>query len=231
MNDAAARPAPRHLNPAGNSTYRHPPHPDLEDGPFAYHQVLQMAVTSLLLEKAVFSADDLRMQVERMDRLDPARGARLVARAWVDDGYRRRLLADSRAAAAELDIDIGPIPIVVMENTPAVHNLIVCTLCSCYPKFLLGLPPDWYKSRNYRSRAVREPRKVLAEFGTDIADDVAIRVHDSTADLRYMVLPMRPPNSEDLDEKNLAGLVTRDSLIGVTVSRIRSGSSPKETAG
>ena len=197
----------------------HPPRPDLEDTPLAYHQVMQMAVVSLLVEKGVFSADDMRAQVERMDALTPARGARLVARAWVDDDFRERLLADSKAAAAELDIDLGPIPILVMENTPGTHNLVVCTLCSCYPRFLLGLPPDWYKSRSYRSRAVREPRRVLAEFGIEIDLDRRIRVHDSTADMRYMILPMRPAGTEGMDEEALARLVTRDTLIGVTEPR------------
>ena len=200
-------------------THRHPPRPDLEDIPLAYHQVMQMAVVSLLVEKGVVSADDMRAQIERMDALTPARGARLVARAWVDGGFRERLLADSKAAAAELGIDLGPIPILVMENTPETHNLVVCTLCSCYPRFLLGLPPDWYKSRSYRSRAVREPRRVLAEFGTDLDPDSRIRVHDSTADMRYMILPMRPAGTEGMSEEALARLVTRDSLIGVTVPR------------
>ena len=200
-------------------THHHPPQPDLEDTPLAYHQVMQMAVVSLLIEKEVFSADDMRAQIERMDTLTPARGARLVARAWVDDGFRERLLADSKAAAAELGIDLGPIPILVMENTPETHNVVVCTLCSCYPRFALGIPPDWYKSRSYRSRAVREPRRVLAEFGTEIDANRRIRVHDSTADMRYMILPMRPSGTEGMSEEALAGLVTRDSLIGVTEPR------------
>ena len=204
---------------AADPTHRHPPRPDLEDVPLAYHQVMQMAVVSLLIEKGVFGADDMRAQIERMDALTPARGARLVARAWVDGGFRERLLADAKAAAAELGIDLGPVPILVMENTPGTHNLVVCTLCSCYPRFLLGLPPDWYKSRSYRSRAVREPRRVLAEFGTELDPDARIRVHDSTADMRYMVLPMRPAGTEDMSEEALAALVTRDSLIGVTVPR------------
>ena len=196
-----------------------PPRPDLEDTPLAYHQIMQMAVVSLLIEKGVFSADEMRAQIERMDALTPARGARLVARAWADGGFRERLLADAKAAAAELGIDLGPVPILVMENTPGTHNLVVCTLCSCYPRFLLGLPPDWYKSRSYRSRAVREPRRVLAEFGTELDPDARIRVHDSTADMRYMVLPMRPAGTEDMSEEALAALATRDSLIGVTVPR------------
>ena len=198
-------------------TLHHPPQPDLEDTPLSRHQLMQMAVTSLLVEKGVFSADEMRAQIEYMDTLDPARGAELVARAWTDDGFRERLIADSKAAAAELGMDIGPIPILVMENTPETHNLVVCTLCSCYPRFLLGIPPDWYKSRSYRSRAVREPRTVLAEFGTELAADVGIRVHDSTADMRYMVLPMRPAGTAGMREEELAKLVTRDTLIGVTL--------------
>ena len=198
-------------------THRHPPQTDLEDTPLVYHQVMQMAVTSLLIEKGVFSADDMRAQIEAMEALGPARGARLVARAWVDDDFRERFLADPKSAASQLGIDLGPVPILVMENTPQTHNVVVCTLCSCYPRFLLGLPPDWYKSRSYRSRAVREPRAVLAEFGTEIASGVQVRVHDSTADMRYMVLPMRPGGTDGMSEDELAGLVTRDSLIGVTI--------------
>ena len=201
-------------------THRHPPQPDLEDTPFSRHQLMQMAVTSLLVENGIFSADEMRAQIEHMDTIGPARGAELVARAWVDDGFRARLVADSKRAAAELGMDIGPIPILVMENTPDTHNLVVCTLCSCYPRFLLGIPPDWYKARSYRSRAVREPRAVLAEFGTEIAADVDIRVHDSTADMRYLVLPMRPAGTDDMSEEALAKLVTRDTLIGVTVPHL-----------
>ena len=200
-------------------THHHPPQPDLEDTPFARHQLMQMAVTSLLIEKGILSADEMRAQIEHMDTLSPARGAELVARAWVDDGFRERLVVDSKSAAAELEMDIGPIPILVMENTEGTHNLVVCTLCSCYPRFLLGIPPDWYKSRSYRSRAVREPRAVLAEFGTAIAPDVDIRVHDSTADMRYMVLPMRPAGTGGMSEEALAKLVTRDTLIGTTLPR------------
>ena len=208
-----------HAGYDADPTHRHPPQPDLEDTPLAYHQVMQMAVASLLIEKGVFSADEMRIQIENMDALGPARGARLVARAWVDDAFRERLVADPKLAAAELEIDLGPVPILVMENTPQTHNLVVCTLCSCYPRFLLGIPPDWYKSRSYRSRAVREPRPVLAEFGTEIDPGVQIRVHDSTADMRYMVLPMRPAGTDGMSEEELAGLVTRDSLIGVAVPR------------
>jgi nitrile hydratase len=140
----------------------------------------------------------------------------MVARAWLDSAFKARMLEDVNAAAKEMGIDAGIIPIRAIENTPDVHNVIVCTLCSCYPKYLIGLPPDWYKSRAYRSRAVREPRAVLKEFGTTIPKDVEVRVHDSTAELRYMVLPMRPKGTDGMDEDALAALVTRDSMIGVT---------------
>ena len=151
------------------------------------------------------------------DGRDPSGGARMVARAWRDPEYRRRMLSDGSQAAREVGLDVGPLKLVVVENTPSVHNVIVCTLCSCYPRMLLGLPPDWYKSRNYRSRVVREPRAVLGEFGTEIPSDVQIRVHDSTADMRYLVLPRRPEGTDALSEADLAKLVTRDSMIGVAV--------------
>jgi nitrile hydratase subunit alpha len=199
----------------------HPHQPDIEDQPFKYHQVLAEAVGELLIEKGVFSADELRRSIEFIDTRHPAQGARVIARAWVDPAFRARLLEDVNAAAAELGIEAGAIPIRAIENTASVHNVIVCTLCSCYPKGLLGLPPDWYKSRAYRSRTVREPRVVLAEFGTEIPPEVEVRVHDSTADLRYMVLPMRPEGTEDLDEEQLAALVTRDCMIGVTLPDAR----------
>jgi nitrile hydratase len=141
----------------------------------------------------------------------------MIAKAWVDPAYKERLLADANAAAGELGIDGGIIPVRAVESTPAVHNLIVCTLCSCYPRFMLGAAPDWYKARAYRSRAVREPRAVLREFGLVLPDSVRVEVHDSTAELRYMVLPVRPTGTEGWDEERLAGLVTRDCMIGVAV--------------
>lgn len=200
-------------------THPHPKQPDLEDAPFSPYQVMTEAVAELLIEKQVFSADELRAQVEFMDSRSPAEGAKLVARAWVDPDFKARLLADVNAAAKEMEIDAGPIPIRAVENTPDVHNVIVCTLCSCYPRALIGLPPDWYKSRAYRSRTVREPRAVLRGFGTEIPDDVEVRVHDSTADLRYMVLPMRPAGTDDWPEDKLRDLVGRDALVGVVPAR------------
>jgi nitrile hydratase subunit alpha len=178
------------------------------------------AIEALLIEKGVVTKEDVRAQIEYMEARSPANGARLVARAWVDPEFKARLLSDTKAAAQELGIDAsGPVEFVVVENTPRAHNLIVCTLCSCYPRAILGRPPDWYKSFNYRSRAVREPRAVMREFGFEPPEDVEVLVHDSTADMRYMVLPMRPPGTEGMSEEELAELVTRDSLIGVAVPR------------
>ncbi len=170
----------------------------------------------LLIEKQVITAEEVRAAVETLDSRTAAGGAKVVAHAWCDPEYRQRLLNDGPAACRELGIDIGPTRLIVVENTQAVHNVIVCTLCSCYPRMLLGLPPDWYKAREYRSRVVREPRSVLREFGTELPDNVAVRVHDSTADMRYLVLPLRPAGSENLGENRLAELVTRDCMIGVT---------------
>jgi len=197
----------------------HPHQPDLEDSPFTYHQLLAEAVGELLIEKQVFGADELRATLEDIDARSPAEGARLVARAWLDPGFRARLLEDVNAAAAELGIDAGAIPIRAVANTGRVHNLIVCTLCSCYPRLLIGLPPDWYKARAYRARAVREPRSVLREFGTELPAEVEVRVHDSTADLRYLVLPERPAGTDGWDEARLASIVTRDCLIGVALPK------------
>ena len=197
--------------------YPHPQQPDIEDGPLTDLMIMTDAVAELLIDKEVFSADDMRRTLEAIDSKSPAEGARMVAHAWLDPDFKARMLEDVNAAAEEMSIDAGTIPILAVENTKDIHNVIVCTLCSCYPKYLLGLPPDWYKSRAYRSRLVREPRAVLKEFGTEIPDDVEVRVHDSTAELRYMILPMRPKSTEDMDEEALAGLVTRDCMIGVTV--------------
>src|ERR687885_2499841 len=172
------------------------------------------AIEALLVEKGVLTKADVQRQIEYMEARTPANGARLVARAWVDPDFRSRLLSDTKAAARELGIDAsGPVEFVVVENTPEVHNLIVCTLCSCYPRPILGRPPDWYKSFNYRSRAVLEPRAVMAEFGFDCPPEREVRVHDSTADIRYLVLPQRPAGTEHLSEAELARLVTRDSMI------------------
>ncbi len=204
-----------HSHSGDDGPYPHPKQPDIEDGEITELMVMTEAVAELLIEKGYFGADDLRRTLEAIDAKTPAEGARMIARAWLDADFKARMLEDVNAAAAEMDIDAGGIPIRAIENTPEVHNAIVCTLCSCYPTNLIGLPPDWYKSRNYRSRMIREPRTVLAEFGTELADGVEVRVHDSTADLRYMVLPLRPAGSDGMDLAALASLVTRDSMIGV----------------
>jgi nitrile hydratase len=197
--------------------HRSPPRPD-QDDTLTYYRAMEAAVRELLIDKGVFTAEDVRRQVENMDGRNAGRGAKMVARAWLDPAYKQRMLASGSEAAEEIGLDVGPLKLVVVENTPTVHNVIVCTLCSCYPRMLLGLPPDWYKSRNYRSRVVREPRAVLAEFGTVIPEDVLIRVHDSTADMRYLVAPRRPKATENWSEAELARLVTRDSMIGVAMA-------------
>ena len=187
--------------------------------PLTYFQLMEVSLRELLVEKGVLTEAQVQEAVDDMRRRTPERGAKVVARAWLDPGFKQRLLADGPGACESLGIDVPKLRLVVVQNTPQVHNAIVCTLCSCYPRMLLGIPPDWYKSRNYRSRMVREPRAVLAEFGVTLPDDVAIRVHDSTADMRYLVLPMRPAGTEGWSEERLAAIVTRDSMIGVAVPR------------
>ncbi len=175
------------------------------------------ALEGLLVEKGVITREEVRARIDWLVSRTPADGARLVARAWIDEDFKERLLADALAAALELDLDPGEAPqVIALENTANVHHMVVCTLCSCYPKALLGPPPDWYKSLPYRSRAVSDPRGVLREFGLTLEDDVEVRVVDSTADIRYLVVPRRPEGSEALDEDALAELVTRDSMIGVS---------------
>lgn len=194
----------------------HAPRPDHDDT-LTHHKMLEIAVRELLIEKGILTADEVREAIERMDARGPHLGAKVVAKAWTDPAFKARLLKDASSAIEQVGVQMDqPTRLIVVENTPEIHNLVVCTLCSCYPRMVLGIPPDWYKSRAYRSRAVREPRAVLAEFGTSLPDDVTVRVHDSTADMRYLVLPMRPKGTEGFDEARLAALVTRDSMIGVT---------------
>jgi nitrile hydratase subunit alpha len=188
--------------------------------PLTYFQLMEVSLRELLVEKGVLTEAQIEEAVQDMRQRTPERGARVVARAWVDPQFKQRLLADGPGACESLGVDVPKLRLVVVENTPAVHNAIVCTLCSCYPRMLLGIPPDWYKSRNYRSRMVREPRCVLAEFGLKIPEEVQIRVHDSTADMRYMVLPMRPPGTEGWSEERLASIVTRNAMIGVAVPTV-----------
>jgi len=188
--------------------------------PLTYFQLMEVSLRELLVEKGVVTDAQVDETLEDMRRRGPERGARVVARAWTDPEFRKRLLADGTAACEELGLDVPALRLVVVESTPEVHNVIVCTLCSCYPRMLLGIPPEWYKSRNYRSRMVREPRAVLAEFGLHIAENVTIRVHDSTAEMRYMVLPLRPPGTGGWSEERLASIVTRDCMIGVAVPEV-----------
>ena len=199
------------------ATHPHDHEPISEaDAKPGYYEIMETAVRELLVEKQLISAGEIRRMLEVMDSRNPALGAKLVARAWVDPEFRARLLANGRAACEELGISFfEDTQLIVVENTDKVHNILVCTLCSCYPREILGLPPDWYKLKPYRARAVKEPRAVLAEFGTAIPDDVEVRVHDSTAMVRFLVLPQRPPHTEDFSEDQLAALVTRDAMIGV----------------
>lgn len=177
---------------------------------------VSLAIQELLIEMGVLDAARVHAMIEVIDtRSTGTEGARVIARAWIDPDFKTRLLDDGSAACAELGYNLGDLELVVVENTPVAHNVVVCTLCSCYPRHLLGMPPHWYKSRSYRARCVIEPRHVLAEFGTHIGDDVTVRVHDSNADLRYLVLPERPAGTEGWSEDRLATLVTRDCMIGV----------------
>jgi nitrile hydratase subunit alpha len=205
-----------HAHPPG---YRHPLQPDADDT-LTYPRRLEIAVRELLIEKGIFTAEDVRAGIEEMDGRTPENGARVVARAWTDPDFRKQLLTDAGRACETLGyVTDTTTHLTAVENTPKVHNVIVCTLCSCYPRALLGLPPTWYKSLAYRRRTVREPRAVLKEFGLELPDDVTVRVHDSNADLRYIVLPMRPEGTTDMTEGELAGLVTRDCLVGTAVPR------------
>jgi len=187
--------------------------------PYSYFQLMEVSLRELLVEKGVLTEAQVTEEVEAMRRRSPAIGARVVAKAWTDPGYKSRLLANGSQACTDLGIDVAALKLVVVENTPGTHNVVVCTLCSCYPRMLLGIPPEWYKSRSYRSRTVREPRAVLSEFGLQLDLDTNIRVHDSTADMRYLVLPMRPAGTEGWSEERLASIVTRDCMIGVAVPK------------
>ena len=199
------------LSPSG-----HPYRPD-QDAPLTYWQSMEIAIRELLIEKGITSAAEINQAIVDMDSRSPANGAALVARAWTDADFRAELLRDGASACRSMGFDIGAMNLIVVENTHDTHNVIVCTLCSCYPRNLLGLPPDWYKQRAYRSRTVKEPRAVLAEFGLKLPQHVQVRVHDSTADMRYIVLPERPAGTDDWSEERLASIVTRDCMIGVAV--------------
>ena len=194
----------------------HPHAPISADQAPGYYDLMETAIRELLIERRLIGADEIRRQIEVLDSRTPALGAKVVARAWLDPNFKARLLADGRKGCEEFGISFyDDTQLIVLENTETVHNLIVCTLCSCYPRPVLGLPPDWYKLKPYRARAVSEPRAVLAEFGTHIADDVEVRVSDSTALVRYLVLPRRPQGTQAYSEEDLAALATRDTMIGV----------------
>ena len=202
------------LSPSG-----HPYRQD-NDEPLTYWQTMEIAVRELMVEKGITTPAEIQAAIERMDRRSPADGAKVVARAWSEPEFKARLLADGSAACEEMGFSMDGLKLVVVENTESVHNVIVCTLCSCYPRNLLGLPPDWYKTRDYRSRTVREPRTVLSEFGLHLPREVQVRVHDSTADMRYLVLPARPRGTEGWDEERLASIVSRDCMIGTAVPAV-----------
>lgn len=197
------------ISPSG-----HPYRKD-QDYPLTYWQNLEIAVREILVEKKITSELEIQQTINEMDNRSPSNGAKVVAKAWTDPDYKQRLLTNASDASRELGFDIGPLKLIALENTKCIHNVIVCTLCSCYPRNLLGLPPDWYKQRSYRSRIVKTPRTVLKEFGLDLPNDLSVRVHDSTADMRYIVIPMRPHGTENFSTQDLEKLVTRDSMIGV----------------
>jgi nitrile hydratase subunit alpha len=203
----------------GMSPSVHPYRQD-QDQPLTYWQNMEISIRELMIEKGIFTELEIMHAIDSMDSRSPADGAKVVARAWTDPEFNARLLADGSAASREMGFDIGAMRLIAVENTKTVHNVIVCTLCSCYPRNLLGLPPDWYKQRAYRSRVVKTPRAVLKEFGLTLPEDVTIRVHDSTADMRYIVIPARPQGTETLSEEALAALVSRDSMIGVALAVI-----------
>ena len=202
-----------------NHDHPHPGQVDSEDETYSRERLMAAAIEELLAEKDLITSSDMARALDYWASRTPADGARLVARSWTDPAFASRVLNDVNEAAEDQGMNIGATPVVAVQNGPTLHNVLVCTLCSCYPIGLLGESPGWYKSRAYRSRVVSEPRAVLAEFGVRLADDVEVRVHDSTADLRYIVIPMRPAGTEHLLEDELAGLVTRDCMIGTALPR------------
>ena len=196
--------------------------PDIKE-PSEEWEFLEIALRELLIDKGVITARQVQDKIEEWDGKSPEMGAKIVARAWTEPAFRKRLLADGNKTVEEMGLEVPGLKFVVLENTAKLHHVVVCTLCSCYPRTILGLPPLWYKSKEYRSRTVREPRAVLAEFGTTIPDDVEVRVVDSTADCRFLVLPRRPDGTKSWSADKLARLVTRDSMIGTAVALSPSG--------
>ena len=185
------------------------------DRPVSEFEVLEQAVRELLIEKGVITAQEVHAQIDATDSRNPALGAKIVAKAWANPEFKSHLLADARSALRTMDIETGNLAeLTVVENTPDVHHVVVCTLCSCYPRMILGIPPAWYKSTAYRARVVAEPRAVLQEFGVELPDETQVRVLDSTADMRFLVIPQRPSGTEQASEAELAELITRDCMIG-----------------
>lgn len=203
-----------HKHPHGHDDHHEPLVVEDEAGNLEGQQLAD-ALQSLLIKKGLLSAGEVTLEIQNLESPGLHLGARIVARAWADPAYKARLLANGKNAAAELKIKVGEAQLVVVENTPSVHNVIVCTLCSCYPRSILGQPPSWYISKAYRARTVREPARVLEEFGLRLPEKTAIAVHDSNADMRFLVLPMRPAGTDGMTEEALSSLVTRDSMIGV----------------
>ncbi len=201
----------------------HAPRKDHDAGSATPYEVLERALRELLIAKGVLTAQEIAGQIDLMDSRSPALGAKVVARAWTDSAFKAHLLADTRGALADTGIDIGGLAeFRVVENGPGLHNVVVCTLCSCYPKMLLGVPPAWYKSTAYRARVVAKPREVLSEFGLQLPEEAEVRVHDSTADLRYIVIPERPAGTNGWSEPELAKIVTRDCMIGTALPDVSS---------
>ncbi|MEE2655789.1 MAG: nitrile hydratase subunit alpha [Pseudomonadota bacterium] len=190
--------------------------PNIEDSEPGLYELMTYAIRELLIEKDHLTPEELRLAQEKVESLERSDGSKVIAKAWSDPDYKQRLLDDGNAALAELGIDAGAAKMTVVENTEKVQNVVVCTLCSCYPRAVLGMPPDWYRSKSYRSRVVIEPREVLKEFGTVLPEGKTVRVHDSLADLRYLVIPQRPEGTDDWNEEQLAAIVTRDTMVGVT---------------
>ena len=203
--------------------HHHPPAQgrEHESGPPSEHELLSRAMQELLEAKGVITAEQIRSRMEQFEEEFPYRGARVIAHAWTDPAFKKRLLEDGKAACAEFGIDLEADRLIAVENTPEMHNVVVCTLCSCYPRALLVMPPTWYKSENYRKRVVRDPRGVLKEFGTVLPENVTLRVHDSNADMRYVVIPMQPDSTKGWSEEALAKILTRDALVGVTLPSAR----------
>jgi nitrile hydratase alpha subunit len=201
----------------GRHDHDHDHEPIEADDSASIYKARQEALEQVLIAKGILTAEEVSRAQEKAESAGPHLGAKLVARAWVDETFKSKLLADAKSAAAQLGIEVTEADLTVVENSPHRHHMIVCTLCSCYPRSLLGQPPAWYVSKAYRARAVSEPRQVLNEFGLELAAEVEIQVHDSNAELRYMVLPMRPDGTEGWSEDRLAGLVGRDSLIGTAL--------------